>query len=641
MSAAVRFGIYLALFSGMVSTPVLGQDRPAIALPVPPRDPGFTDSAPAADVPAFIDNIATNQRGDARFATLDTNAGVRVVSGFLALWRPRTLKVDAGVTAPAREGFAAITPSDCTGLPDKAPVCGTILNSHVLAANVQYVVTTTRRRTAAQAEAAYYDDRRGKGYSVTDGMGPLTGAWRSAAQQVTTLTRIPADATTVLYVDKGNNTGVGSQEGNRDFGLVVDFLNEMGNNASTEPVKRFYKYARPYRWRSAVEVVPALVPAENPQPATDGGFISGHTAEAVRDALTMAWLVPERYQEMVSRGMELGENRIVAGMHSPLDVIGGRMLALAVTTANLTAYHEDARRAFTQAHQALWQRTATQPATFFAYAHAAPPSADRFADPTLNRLQALRRMTFGFAPIGPRHRPPVVPKGAEILLETRFPYLSALQRRVVLKTTALASGYPIMDDAEGWGRLNIVAAADGYGQFTGNVKVAMDAAKGGFNQSDSWRNAIGGQGKLTLQGSGTLRLTGANRYSGGTEVQGGVLEAGSARAFGVGDLYVGNQGRVRIAALSPVQVKSYTALPEASLELDIDGQGGGRLIVNGPLVAGGTLLVKFVKGYRPEAGDLIPLMQAGSLAAHFSRIIVEGYQARPVSSATRLGIKLL
>ncbi|MEJ1268799.1 autotransporter-associated beta strand repeat-containing protein [Pantoea ananatis] len=59
--------------------------------------------------------------------------------------------------------------------------------------------------------------------------------------------------------------------------------------------------------------------------------------------------------------------------------------------------------------------------------------------------------------------------------------------------------------------------------------------------------------KLTLQGSGTLRLTGANRYSGGTEVQGGVLEAGSARAFGVGDLYVGNQGRVRIAALSPVQ----------------------------------------------------------------------------------------
>jgi hypothetical protein len=28
---------------------------------------------------------------------------------------------------------------------------------------------------------------------------------------------------------------------------------------------------------------------------------------------------------------------------------------------------------------------------------------------------------------------------------------------VVLKTTALASGYPVMDDAEGWGRLNLFA----------------------------------------------------------------------------------------------------------------------------------------------------------------------------------------
>ncbi|MEJ1268798.1 hypothetical protein WDV93_23115 [Pantoea ananatis] len=87
-------------------------------------------------------------------------------------------------------------------------------------------------------------------------------------------------------------------------------------------------------------------------------------------------------------------------------------------------------------------------------------------------------------------------------------------------------------------------------------------------------------------------------------------------------------------------MKSYTALPEASLELDIDGQGGGRLIVNGPLVAGGTLLVKFVKGYRP-GGRSDPVDAGGPLAAHFSRIVVEGYQARPVSSATRLGIKLL
>ena len=49
----------------------------------------------------------------------------------------------------------------------------------------------------------------------------------------------------------------------------------------------------------------------------------------------------------------------------------------------------------------------------------------------------------------------------------------------MLKTTELPSGYPVMDDAEGWGRLNLFAAADGYGAFNGNVIVSMDASQGG------------------------------------------------------------------------------------------------------------------------------------------------------------------
>src|SRR5215475_8780914 len=62
----------------------------ASAPPAPPPDQQFVDSAPIPDVPAFVDNIASNQRNDARFATLDTNAGVRLVSRFLDLWHPLT-----------------------------------------------------------------------------------------------------------------------------------------------------------------------------------------------------------------------------------------------------------------------------------------------------------------------------------------------------------------------------------------------------------------------------------------------------------------------------------------------------------------------------------------------------------------------
>ncbi|GAB7523107.1 hypothetical protein PBS_20910 [Paraburkholderia sp. 2C] len=84
--------------------------------PAPPANRNVVDSAPVPDVPAFVDNIATNQRGDARFATLDTNAGVRLASRFLDLWHPLTEIVDAGVTAPAVGSFPAITPSTWTGL---------------------------------------------------------------------------------------------------------------------------------------------------------------------------------------------------------------------------------------------------------------------------------------------------------------------------------------------------------------------------------------------------------------------------------------------------------------------------------------------------------------------------------------------
>lgn len=625
-----------------------GNDSPAPSqtvntAPPPPPDPGFVDSAPVANVPAVVDTIATNQRGDARYATLDTNAGVRVLGAFLKLWQPLTEVVDAGVSAPAVGAFPAVVASTWTGLPNDGTPNGTKLNPTVLDANIQFAATETSTRTDAQAAAAYFDDRRGKGYSVTDGMGPLTSLWRTAAQQTTTITTIPPEATTTLFNDTGNNTGVGGSA-NGQFGKVVDFINAMGNNASTEPAKRFYKYARPYRWSKSVIVVPALVPAESPTPTTDGGFPSGHTAEAMRDALAMAYVVPERFQEMISRGMELGENRIFAGMHSPLDVSGGRVQGEAFTAANLSDPNNATLKqdAFAQAHSTLIALSATSASTFAAFAHSGTPATDRFADHATNKANYLRRLTFGFGPIGDTTVPAVVPKGAEVLLETRLPYLSADQRRVVLKTTALPSGFPALDDAEGWGRLNLFAAADGYGVFNGNVSVTMDASQGGFNAADTWSNDISGAGKLTLQGTGTLRLAGTNVYSGGSQVMGGTLEADSVQAFGKGDVYLSSgtvvshaPGRVSIAG-------AYTQLAAGTtLELDVGPNDQGKLAVTGATtILGGTLHVKFVNGFTPQNGMTLDLIDSSSLRGRFSTVTVDGFKATPVYSAAGVQVRL-
>lgn len=610
-----------------------------LVIPDAPKGSGVTDSAPVADeskVLPYVDFAYTNQRGDARYATLQTNAGVRVVAGFLQLWQPRSLLVDAGSPAAANGSFPAVTASDWTGIPGDA-TDGKVLNTTIHNANIQYVVDATKVRTPEQELAAYLDDRRNKGYSISDGMGPLTQAWRNSAQQTTTITDIAADATTVRYDDKGNDTGVGSST-NTSFGLAVDFVNNIGENGSTEPAKRFFKYARPWRWNSNVKVVAALEPAKSTTPATDGGYISGHSAEAVRKAIAMAYLVPQCYQEMLARGLELGENRILAGMHSPLDVISGRVQAQAVATASIAtganAKNDLKTQAYQQAQAGLQNALKLSDANALqTYAHSGTAASDRFADYQINKANYLRRLTFGLPAMGDTSKPAVVPKGAEILLETRLPYLDANQRRVVLKTTALPSGYPILDDEEGWGRLNLFAAADAYAAFNGDVSVTMDATKGGFFAQDSWRNDISGIGRLTKLGTGILRLSGNNSYSGGTIISAGTLAADSNLAFGKGDVYL-NGGKLVHNSKLPLQLlANYTQLTGSALEIVANSSNLGKIQVAGAVAIDGaaSLNLKFAADYKPAAGTVLTILSAKSVGGKFATVTVDGFPKATVT----------
>ncbi|MBQ4783348.1 phosphatase PAP2 family protein, partial [Pectobacterium versatile] len=63
-------------------------------------------------------------------------------------------------------------------------------------------------------------------------------------------------------------------------------------------------------------------------PATgngDGGFPSGHTNAGYLAAFGLAYAVPQQYSDLILRAGEIGYSRVVTGIHSPLDVIGGRM----------------------------------------------------------------------------------------------------------------------------------------------------------------------------------------------------------------------------------------------------------------------------------------------------------------------------
>jgi hypothetical protein len=136
----------------------------------------------------------------------------------------------------------------------------------------------------------------------------------------------------------------------------------------------------------------------------------------------MAYAVPERFQEMVSRGLELGESRILAGMHSPLDVISGRMLGTASAAANLADAANAAKKtaAVAQAHSADGRHRHHR-RHLAAYAQSGTPANDRFADYATNKANYARRSTFGFAPIAATNVAASVPKGAEVLLKPASP----------------------------------------------------------------------------------------------------------------------------------------------------------------------------------------------------------------------------
>ena len=118
----------------------------------------------------------------------------------------------------------------------------------------------------------------------------------------------------------------------------------------------------------------------------DNGYPSGHTNAAVLASLGYAYVLPERFTEHLTRGSDLGENRIVAGMHSPVDVIGGRIQATMVAAAALKANPQVAQAAREQAVNYFGAKAADAGMSLYDYAHRTVSEEGSFEnnDGTLN-----------------------------------------------------------------------------------------------------------------------------------------------------------------------------------------------------------------------------------------------------------------
>lgn len=645
----------LALFASVASLGVVSHAGAFEA--AQPQGTGYSINVPVPQVayPLPLADNYRNQTGknadgaEVRAYDDRDNPVIGILSGFNRIWTLGDEKwADGGANGDGPTGF------------DTARIVDPV----VWAENMRYVLSVTgENRSPEAAFDAYMNDRRSQGYSVIDGMGPLAAWYREGAGATTTINHTMADFNANEVIERKEDDK-GTEAGAADSGLknFVAFMAIMrGPEGTTSPAKYFYSSPRPWRMTDTGDVrqtgtetigdrkfetyendrgviVPALKYArEHRGRQKDGGFPSGHTNAAYLAAIAYAYAVPERFSELLTRASELGESRIVSGMHSPLDVIGGRITATAMAAAILQdAKTADAKKAAHAELQAFFSKRIPQGQTLYTFAHAAPLAEDRFADAAANSEAFRKRMTYSFArntAVGDVAM--VVPEGAEVLLETRLPYLDAAQRRAVLFSTGIEAGYPLLDDSNGWGRINLVSAAAGYGSFDGDVTVTMDAAAGGFNAADRWTNDISGVGRLAKSGSGVLTLAGNNSYRGGTVLNEGTLAAASTSALGKGSVFVAG-GTLDTSEAGGLLIGGDYSQTGGTLALD----GHAPLRVAGQVnIGGGMLKLDFGK-QAPAAGTRIELVSSAGLTGTFSAIEAEGVKLRPIYTGTALSVEI-
>ncbi|KFI76704.1 phosphatase PAP2 family protein [Bifidobacterium mongoliense] len=298
---------------------------------------------------------------------------------------------------------------------------------------------------------------------------------------------------------------------------TAQYLAAMNKSASTSNAKATYQHPRPYIDRQnyvgttlnlnglkqtlTIDKVPAYSDfnwgdgSANVDEYADlynsGSFPSGHTTFAFTQGTGLASILPELGPEIMTRVSEAGNNRIVLGVHYPLDILGGHIagqygVATALNDDTARQQNADARAELvsllTAQCKADKHGDTLQQCIDTTGANANQGYANAFVDevstkPVTDRTSAIAaykaRMSYGFEKTGAADAAPVVPDQAVNLLDnvTAFSALTKDQKKAVLAATEGGSGYPLDASSQGWARIDLAAA------YSAKVTLSADGTK--------------------------------------------------------------------------------------------------------------------------------------------------------------------
>lgn len=107
--------------------------------------------------------------------------------------------------------------------------------------------------------------------------------------------------------------------------LVINMREDAGDLA-TRHAKNFYMRVRPFSFFHEM----TCNPEQQEELSTNGSYPSGHTAIGWATALVLSEINPDRQNEILKRGFEMGQSRVICGYHFQSDVDAARIVASGV-----------------------------------------------------------------------------------------------------------------------------------------------------------------------------------------------------------------------------------------------------------------------------------------------------------------------
>ena len=112
-------------------------------------------------------------------------------------------------------------------------------------------------------------------------------------------------------------------------------MREDAGDLATRSAKKHYNRVRPFKYFQTS----TCNSRQEGELSTNGSYPSGHTTMGWAEALVLAEINPDRQNEILQRGFEIGQSRVICGYHWQSDVDAGRVMGSAVV-ARLHANEE-------------------------------------------------------------------------------------------------------------------------------------------------------------------------------------------------------------------------------------------------------------------------------------------------------------